>query len=83
MRILGLPQDADAGGIRKVWHKLAHLHHPDRGGDLDEFLKYKRAYEVAHSAASKIKCKTCGDTGKVEVTNGFRTRKRRCMDCQA
>ena len=77
LKILGLPADACEQECKDAWHRLAHQHHPDRGGKLEDFLLYKQSYEVA-LAATSFKCVTCKDTGYVEEVVGFTTVKRRC-----
>ena len=44
--ILGLTKDASEAEIRKAYHKLARLHHPDKGGDPEKFKKVQEAYEI-------------------------------------
>ena len=41
---LGVPKDADYDTIKKAYRKLAMQHHPDRGGNPDEFQKITDAY---------------------------------------
>jgi DnaJ family protein A protein 2 len=43
---LGLTKDASADEIKKAYRKLAMKHHPDKGGDPEEFKKITNAYEV-------------------------------------
>jgi DnaJ-class molecular chaperone len=44
--ILSVERGADAGEIRKAWMRLAKTHHPDRGGDAEQFKKIQMAFEV-------------------------------------
>lgn len=45
-RTLGLDADADAGAVRRAYRERVKAVHPDReGGDEEEFLRVKRAYE--------------------------------------
>ena len=65
----GVTQDA----LKKAWRDLARKHHPDRGGDADEFAAISKAYEVlsdpqrrqaydvARSVALSVRC-ACGKT---------------------
>ena len=43
---LGVPRDADQETIKSAFRKLAMKHHPDRGGDPNEFQKINQAYET-------------------------------------
>jgi DnaJ-class molecular chaperone len=44
--VLGLTRDASPEDVKKAYHKLARLHHPDKGGDPEKFKKIQGAYEV-------------------------------------
>lgn len=43
---LGVPRNADQDTIKKAYRKLAMTHHPDKGGDPNEFQKISEAYET-------------------------------------
>ena len=43
---LGVPRDADQDTIKKAYRKLAMQHHPDKGGDPNEFQKISEAYDT-------------------------------------
>lgn len=42
---LGLPFNADQNDVRSKFRELAKKHHPDVGGDTDEFIKIMDAYK--------------------------------------
>lgn len=44
--ILGVNKDSSSEEIKKAYRKLAMLHHPDRGGDEEQFKKIQQAYDV-------------------------------------
>jgi DnaJ-class molecular chaperone len=44
--ILGIQKNAEVGDIKKSFMKLAKTHHPDKGGDVEEFKKIQHAYEI-------------------------------------
>lgn len=44
--ILGVDKGASQKEIKKAYYKLAHKHHPDKGGDEEEFKKINEAYQT-------------------------------------
>jgi hypothetical protein len=48
-RVLGLGgrTDITASLVRSVFNVLAKKHHPDKGGDPEEFARYRAAYDRA------------------------------------
>lgn len=42
---LGVPRDSDENTVKKAYRKLAMKHHPDKGGDPDQFKKIQSAYD--------------------------------------
>ena len=44
---LGVPPNADAGTIRRAWARLAHAHHPDKGGTQERMARLNFAYTTA------------------------------------
>ena len=45
-KILGIAKNATEKDIKKAYRKLALTHHPDRGGDEENFKKISGAYEI-------------------------------------
>lgn len=45
-KILGVSKDAGDNEIKKAFHKLALVNHPDKGGDKETFQKINVAYET-------------------------------------
>ncbi|GAI03956.1 unnamed protein product [marine sediment metagenome] len=45
-QILGISQSASPEEIKKAYRKLAHKHHPDKGGDEKKFKEIAEAYQV-------------------------------------
>lgn len=43
---LGVSRDADGPTIKKAFRKLAMKHHPDKGGDEQQFKNIQQAYET-------------------------------------
>jgi len=44
--LLGVSKTASQDEIKKAFHKLAHKHHPDKGGDEKKFKEINEAYQV-------------------------------------
>ncbi len=51
---LGVPRDADQDTIKRAYRKLAMKHHPDKGGDPNEFQKISEAYETLSNADKRF-----------------------------
>lgn len=43
---LGIGKDADNTAIKKAYRKLASKHHPDKGGNADQFKQVQEAYDT-------------------------------------
>lgn len=46
--ILGLPADARWESVKQSYRRLAAIHHPDRGGETQQFNSIREAYEFLH-----------------------------------
>jgi molecular chaperone DnaJ len=44
--ILGVPREASVDEIKKAFHRLAHKHHPHKGGDEKKFKEINEAYQI-------------------------------------
>lgn len=44
--LLGVDPNASAADIKKAYHKAAMRHHPDKGGDPEQFKDIQQAFEV-------------------------------------
>jgi hypothetical protein len=51
-QVLGVEPDADQTAIRNAYRALARVHHPDAGGNPEEFGRLQEAYRDALAAAS-------------------------------
>merc|ERR1719408_634424 len=76
--ILGLPDDADEGALKKAYRSLSIKYHPDKNPDEESRAKFsdiRDAYEVLNDPDKKILYDTGGmeavkeaDKGQVEKT---------------
>jgi DnaJ family protein A protein 2 len=63
---LGVSKDADTNEIKKAFKKLAMTHHPDKGGDPEDFKKIQHAHEVlTDEQKRKIYDMTGSDNGEM------------------
>ena|SRR3990167_1077728 len=44
-KVLGIQRGATEDEIKKAFRKLAHIHHPDKGGDPEKFKEISEAYQ--------------------------------------
>lgn len=51
--VLGLDKGASDADIKKAYRKLAMKHHPDKGGDPEQFKKIQAAYDVLSDPQKK------------------------------
>jgi DnaJ-class molecular chaperone len=52
-KVLGVDRNADERTIKKSYFDLAKRHHPDKGGDAEEFKKIQKAYDVLGTSDSR------------------------------
>lgn len=45
-KTLGIEYPSTRDEIKKAFHKLAHIHHPDKGGDEAKFKEINHAYQI-------------------------------------
>lgn len=61
-KILNISRDASEVEIKKAFRRLAHKHHPDKGGDDKEFHKINEAYQVLSDKKKKSQYDQFGKT---------------------
>lgn len=66
--ILGVDRDAGAARIRAAYRKLSSIHHPDVGGNADDFRKIKEAYDILRDEERRKRYDETGRTDKSPVT---------------
>jgi molecular chaperone DnaJ len=61
--ILGVGKNASADEIKKAFRRLAVKHHPDRGGNEEEFKEVNEAYEVLKDTDKRKRYDQFGHAG--------------------
>lgn len=56
--VLGIQRDASQEAIKNAYRALVVVHHPDKGGDQQDFIRLRRSYEQA-LAQLKSKSNPC------------------------
>ena len=79
--ILNLPTTATPTEVKARWRALAIQHHPDHGGDADDFNALRAAYAEAYNAALLTPCPQCLGSGERRVPGGFHTLTLPCDVC--
>ena len=62
-KILGVEQGASSEEIKKAFRRLAHKHHPDKGGDEAKFKEANEAYQVLSDEKKRAEYDTYGQVG--------------------
>jgi curved DNA-binding protein len=52
---LGVDKNAEFDDIKKAYRKLASKHHPDKGGDTEQFKKIQTAYDIVSDEAKRLR----------------------------
>lgn len=61
--ILGVSKSASEADIKKAYRKLAHSHHPDKGGDAEKFKEVSEAYQVLSDPQKRAQYDQFGHVG--------------------
>ncbi|MDD5551802.1 MAG: molecular chaperone DnaJ [Candidatus Pacebacteria bacterium] len=61
-QVLGVSSGASQEEIKKAFHKLAHEHHPDKGGDSTKFKEINEAYQVLGNKEKRAQYDQFGST---------------------
>ncbi len=62
-KILGVDKKASKEEIKKAFRKLAHKHHPDKGGDEAKFKEASEAFQVLSDDAKRAQYDQFGEAG--------------------
>jgi molecular chaperone DnaJ len=72
--VLGVSKNASADDVKKAFRKLAHEHHPDKGGSAEKFKEINEAYQVLGNADKRQQYDRFGSSfqhGQAGGANGF------------
>ena len=69
-KTLGIDKNASQDEIKKAFRKLAHKHHPDKGGDEKKFKEASEAYTVLSDEKKRKEYDTYGSAGPGAGFNG-------------
>ena len=67
--ILGVNKSASEDEIKKAFRKLAHEHHPDKGGDSQKFKEINEAYQILGNKEKRSQYDQFGST--FDANQGF------------
>jgi hypothetical protein len=67
-KIMGLQRNATPEEIKKAYHKLALIHHPDKGGDVTKFTELGEAYSTLSDPVKREKYDRDGFVGGGQFT---------------
>lgn len=70
-KILGVKRDASDEEIKKAFRRLAHEHHPDKGGKQEKFKEINEAYQVLGNSEKRQQYNQFGATFEGKDTGGF------------
>jgi len=59
-KILGVDKSASKEDIKKAFRKLAHEHHPDKGGNAEKFKEANEAYSILSDDSKRSQYDTYG-----------------------
>ena len=62
-KTLGVDKSASKEDIKKAFRKLAHEHHPDKGGNAEKFKEASEAYSVLSDDQKRSQYDTYGSAG--------------------
>jgi molecular chaperone DnaJ len=69
---LGIDRDASKQDIKRAYRKLASKHHPDKGGDAEQFNQIQQAYDTLYNEQSRAMYDLSGENYRNPQANNFR-----------
>jgi curved DNA-binding protein CbpA len=66
--ILGVPSSATADELKKAYRKKAMVHHPDKGGNAEEFKKVNNAYHLISTGKTSHNYSSSTGTSESDMT---------------
>jgi len=69
--LLGVDKKASPEEIKKAFHKLAHEHHPDKGGNETKFKEINEAYQVLSNKEKRAQYDQFGTTFDQARAGGY------------
>jgi DnaJ-class molecular chaperone len=66
-KVLGVDKSADMKDVKKAYFDMAKRHHPDKGGEEEEFKKIQKAYDILSDAQKR---NFYDQTGQIPGENG-------------
>ncbi len=69
--ILGVKRGASVDDLKKAYKKKAMKHHPDRGGDEQQFQKINEAYDTLKDPQKRTTYDQFGETGQQGYTRTY------------
>lgn len=71
-KILGVEKSASEKDVKMAFRKLAHKHHPDKGGDEKKFKEINKAYQVLSNKEKRSQYDKFGSSASnFSGTSGF------------
>lgn len=70
-KVLGVERTASADEIKRAFRKLAHEHHPDKGGDEAKFKEINEAYQILSDSEKKARYDQFGSAEGPQGFGGF------------
>lgn len=71
--VLGVEKSADKQSIKNGYRRMAKKHHPDKGGDTEQFSLVKLAHDILTDDVRKAKYDSTGDDSEKNPDNAHST----------